>query len=239
MSKFPTVHIPQQDLASVFNVVLEMKAFLETIAGQRGTHRLPECYISATPPTKEVVFGDLWIKPGTPSEVVAQFYWNSTEWVLLTVPTSTTGLLPAGGTTGQKLVKATNDDYDVIWSTDINPTEFQTLVCGDETTDHVTGIVHTTRFPYAVTVGTIYASLTDAATGASKFTVDVLLNGVSVFTTKITLDATERTSSTASVAAVLLTTAFAAHDEIEIEITQIGSTLAGKGLKVHFVMRRN
>ena len=81
----------------------------------------------------------------------------------------------------------------------------------------------------------VLVGLTTAPTG-SAFTGDVHLNGTTIFSTKPTIDATEKTSVTAATAAVLTTspTVVAKGDLIELFADGVGSTIAGAGLKFYF-----
>ena len=92
----------------------------------------------------------------------------------------------------------------------------------------------TFRMPYAMTVSTIRASLTTAQTSGSIFTVDVNEGGVSILSTKITIDNTEKTSTTAATAPVLSDTSLADDAEITIDVDQIGDSTA-KGLKITLI----
>ena len=106
--------------------------------------------------------------------------------------------------------------------------------CSDETSDLTTGIKSTWRVPFGFTVQSVRASVTTAPTGAN-ITVDILQNGVSILTTNITIDATEKTSISAAVQPVVGTTALTNDAEITINLTVIGSTIAGAGLKVSII----
>lgn len=80
----------------------------------------------------------------------------------------------------------------------------------------------------------IRASTTIAGTGA-KVTVDVKLGGVSIFSTLLTIDDGSKTSVGATIPAVLSTTTLTNNGEVTIDITVVGSTVAGTGLKVDFI----
>ena len=113
-----------------------------------------------------------------------------------------------------------------------NIVEAIVVAASDETSSLTTGTAKTTfRMPYAFTVTGVRASVTTAPTG-STLTVDINENGSSILSTKITIDATEKTSTTAATAPVISDTALADDAEITIDIDQVGSTVAGKGLKV-------
>jgi len=109
------------------------------------------------------------------------------------------------------------------------------MACSDEETDLETGTAVTTfRMPYAMTLTEVRASVTTAPTG-SVLTVDINESGTTILSTKITIDATEKTSETAATPPVISDTALANDAEITIDIDTIGSTVAGAGLKVYLI----
>jgi len=113
-----------------------------------------------------------------------------------------------------------------------NPDENIILAISDEGSDLTTGTAKLTfRMPYAFTLTGVRASVTTAPTGATV-TVDINESGVSILSTKLTIDATEKTSTTAATPAVISDADLADDAEITIDIDQIGSTIAGAGLKV-------
>jgi hypothetical protein len=86
--------------------------------------------------------------------------------------------------------------------------------------------------PYAMTLTSVRASVGTAPTGTTII-VDINEGGTSIMTiTKLSIDATEKTSTTAAAAAAITDTALADDAEITIDIDQVGSTVAGAGLKV-------
>ena len=106
------------------------------------------------------------------------------------------------------------------------------IACSDETTNLTTGTAKVTfRMPYAMTLSSVRSSVNTAPTG-STLIVDINEGGNSILSTKLSIDASEKTSTTAASAAVISDTALADDAEITIDIDQIGSTVAGKGLKV-------
>lgn len=112
------------------------------------------------------------------------------------------------------------------------PVQCITIACSDETTALTVGTAKVTfRMPYAFTLTAVRASLTTAPTG-STLVVDINEGGVSILSTKLSIDATEKTSTTAATLAAFSDTALADDAEITIDIDQIGSTIAGAGLKV-------
>jgi len=109
------------------------------------------------------------------------------------------------------------------------------IACSDETTALAAGTsVVTFRMPYAMTLTAVKASLTTAQASGSVFTVDVNQGGTSILSTKLTIDNTEKTSTTAAAAAVVSDVNLADDAEITIDIDQVGDGTA-KGLKVYFV----
>lgn len=112
------------------------------------------------------------------------------------------------------------------------------IACSDETTALTAGTNKVVfRMPFAYTVSAVRASLTTAQTSGSIFTVDVNEGGTSILSTKLTIDNTEKTSTTAATAAVISDTALADDAEITIDIDQVGDGTA-KGLKVTLIGRR-
>lgn len=120
----------------------------------------------------------------------------------------------------------------------VKPTESLIIAASDETTALTTGTAKVTfRMPYAFTLTAVRASVTTAPTGA-VLTVDINEGGVSVLSTKLTIDISEKTSTTAATPAVISDSALADDAEITIDIDQIGSTIAGAGLKVALIGTR-
>ena len=114
-------------------------------------------------------------------------------------------------------------------------TEVIAIACGDESTAHATGTaVVTFHMPYAFTLTGVKAGLTVAPVG-SVFTVDINEAGTTILSTKITIDASEKTSGTAATAAVISDTALAADALMTIDIDGVGSSTAGAGLKVYLI----
>lgn len=109
------------------------------------------------------------------------------------------------------------------------------IVCSDETTDLTTGTAKATfRMPFAMTLTAVRANVNTAPTGATII-VDINEGGSSILSTKLSIDASEKTSTTAATLAVISDTALADDAEITIDLDQVGSTIAGKGLKVWLI----
>ncbi len=109
------------------------------------------------------------------------------------------------------------------------------LACSDETTDIAAGNnVARMRAPRPFTCTKIIAALNTASGSGGPVTVDVNKNGVSVFTTVITIDDTETSSLTAAVPPVISgTLTFAEGDIIGVDIDADGT--GAKGLKIYLV----
>ncbi len=109
------------------------------------------------------------------------------------------------------------------------------VACSDESTALTTGTAKVTfRMPFAFTLTEVRASVTAAPTGADLI-VDINEGGASILSTRISIDAGEKTSFTAAVPPVISDVNLANDAEITIDIDQIGSTIAGAGLKVYFI----
>jgi hypothetical protein len=91
------------------------------------------------------------------------------------------------------------------------------------------------RSPYAITLTKIpRASL--SVSGSTLTTVDINESGTSILSTKLTIDANELTSTTATTATVLSDTTIADDAEISIDIDGAGTN--AKGLKVTLYYKR-
>jgi hypothetical protein len=106
---------------------------------------------------------------------------------------------------------------------------------GDEATDIVTEEGRFTfRMPFAFNLTSIKASVNIAPTG-SPITIDINKEGTSILSTLLTIDAGDKTSVGATTPPVIVLTAFADDVEMSIDITTIGSGVAGTGLKVALI----
>ena len=91
--------------------------------------------------------------------------------------------------------------------------------------------------PYAMTVTDVRASVATAPVG-STIEVDINEGGVSILSTVLSIDASEKTSETAATPAVISDSALADDAEITIDIDQVGSSTAGAGLKIWLIGTR-
>lgn len=109
------------------------------------------------------------------------------------------------------------------------------IACSDETTNLTAGTGKATfRMPFAFTVTGVRATLTTAQASGSIFTVDINEAGVTILSTKLTIDNTEKTSTTAATPPVISDSSLADDAEITVDIDQVG-TAGAKGLKIWLI----
>lgn len=128
------------------------------------------------------------------------------------------------------LQHVTGNAWDILTATP-EPVDI-CVALSDETTALTTGTAKVTlHSPFAFTLTSVFAAVNTAPTGAN-LVVDVNESGVSVLSTKLSIDATETTSATAATPAVIGDASIAAYAPITFDIDAVGSTVAGAGLKV-------
>jgi len=123
------------------------------------------------------------------------------------------------------------------WPSGVPLSGLESFIIGasDETTALTAGTTKVTfRMPYAFTLTAVRASLTTAQASGSIFTVDINEGGTTILSTKLTIDNTEKTSTTAATAPVISDTSLADDAEITVDIDQVGDGTA-KGLKVTLI----
>lgn len=129
--------------------------------------------------------------------------------------------------------------YDTSSTVSANSATWQsatlTFACSDETTDLTTlANAITFRMPYNMTLSEVRASVSTAPVG-STIIVNVNRSGASIFSTRVSIDANEKTSTTAAVPPVIIGPFLTDDEEITVDIDQIGSSTAGKGLKITLI----
>jgi hypothetical protein len=111
-----------------------------------------------------------------------------------------------------------------------------TVALSDETTAITTGTAKITfRTPYACTLTEVRASLSTASSSGLP-TFDINENGTSILSTKLTIDANEKTSTTATTPVVISDSALADDAEITIDIDVAGTE--AKGAKITMYLTR-
>ena len=88
--------------------------------------------------------------------------------------------------------------------------------------------------PENMTVTQVFAKVGTAPVG-STIIVDIHNNGTTILSTKISIDASEKTSLTAATPPVISVPGLTQGDEITIDIDQIGASTAGKDLTVYIL----
>jgi hypothetical protein len=207
-----------------------------------GNVTMPQTTILST----DRIYIELWAKKNVNQSRQIRFYFDSLH------PSHVHTTLPSVAGTG--IAKVVNGVFQSPASTIVNadvsasaaiaisklaplPVEIQ-VACSDETTAITAGTNKVTfRMPHAMTVTSVRASLTTAQASGSIFTIDINEGGVSILSTKLTIDNTEKTSTTAATAPVISDTALADDAEITVDVDQIGNGTA-TGLKVTIIGTR-
>lgn len=110
------------------------------------------------------------------------------------------------------------------------------IAVSDETTAITTGTAKVTfRMPHAMTVTAVRANVNTVSSSGTP-TVDINEGGSSILGTKLTIDASEKTSTTAASAATITDASLADDAEITIDIDVAGT--GAKGLKVWIIGTR-
>ncbi len=173
--------------------------------------------------------------------------WLIFDGALTLTHNATTLVLPGGAnitTAAGDMAYVTQDNGDNVYvryfrangKPVVPTTQVIAIAVSDETTSLTTGTAKTTfRMPFAFTLTDIRASVTTAPTGGTLLTVDVNESGSTILSTKLTFDASEKTTTTAATPRVISDAALADDAEITIDIDAVGSTIAGAGLKVYLI----
>lgn len=112
------------------------------------------------------------------------------------------------------------------------------VAASDEVTAIAVATALTTfRTPYPFQVLAVKASLTGAGTGTGTTTIDINDDGTSILSTKITILATELTSTTATIPPVIASTGYTIlpDSSITIDLDAIISGADSTGLKVEII----
>jgi hypothetical protein len=110
------------------------------------------------------------------------------------------------------------------------------VAVSDESTAITTGTAKLTfRMPYAMTLTAVRASVNTVSSSGNP-AIDLNEAGVSVFSTTLTIDANEKTSTTAATPAVISDSALADDAEMTVDIDTAGT--GAKGLKLWLIGTR-
>lgn len=121
----------------------------------------------------------------------------------------------------------------VISTTTLRHYEAITVAISDETTAITTGTAKITfRMPFAFTLTEVRASLATASSSGTP-TFDINEAGSTILSTKLTIDANEKTSTTAATPAVISDATLADDAEMTIDIDTAGT--GAKGAKITFI----
>jgi hypothetical protein len=148
-----------------------------------------------------------------------------------TIGTNVVFILPSGpgvgGLAHYSLSQATNLTMTIV------PMVYE-FALSDETTSISTGAAKLTwRAPHAMTIVGVRASLSVASSSGTP-TVDINEGGTSIFSTTLSIDANEKTSTTAATAAVISDTAIADDAEITFDIDVSGTGARGLKVKLYY-----
>lgn len=163
--------------------------------------------------------------------VATDTIWDAAGDLVYGTGANTGARLAAG--TGRQTLRMNSGATAPEWVSD---PQVICIACSDETTALTTGAAKVTfRMPFAMTLTEVRASVTTAPTG-STLIVDINESGSTIMSTnKLSIDASEKTSTTAATAAGITDSSLADDAEITIDIDQVGSTIAGAGLKVYLI----
>jgi hypothetical protein len=165
--------------------------------------------------------------------------WQLWEWTA--APTDGTGYYKFTVTLRGESADAIADDagiYTIVSAKSGDPVQCIAIAVGDESTALTVGAAKVTfHMPFAFNLTGISAGVTVVPTGADIIA-DVNDGGTSIMTTnKLRIDAGEESTHTAATPPALTDTALAAGAKITVDVDQIGSTIAGAGLKVYLLGR--
>lgn len=146
----------------------------------------------------------------------------------------------AAGRTG-KIIYVTDIGGGVMCRSDgtdwVFANESLMFALSDETTAITTGTAKlTVRMPYKGKIIGLPRANVNTVSSSGLPTVDINKNGSTILSTKLTIDASEKTSLTAAAAAVVSDAAFADDDEFTFDIDVAGT--GAKGLKVTLLVKR-
>jgi hypothetical protein len=115
-------------------------------------------------------------------------------------------------------------------------TEALIIAAGDETTA-ITVADGKTEFqmPYAFTLTEVRATLTTAGTTSGVTTIDIEDDGSTIFSTLLTIDSTEKTSTSAATPAVISGATLADGSIIKVNVDVLSGGATEAGLKIYLI----
>jgi len=183
----------------------------------------------------------LTIERGKEGTSARDWVRSNTVIVQQRITAGTLEWLAQGGSSGIDLDLTNVEPGNILvfdgyaWANRPQPCEFQ-LACSDLTSDITAGTSRGYfRAPFRFRVTDVRASLLTAAESGT-FTVDINRNGVTILSTKLTIDATEKTSVTAATPAVISDEYVNLDDEITIDVDDAGT--GARGLIVTIIGER-
>ena len=114
-------------------------------------------------------------------------------------------------------------------------TEAFVVPISDQTTALTTGTKMTWRMPYAFTITDIRASVNTAQTSGDALRFDVKEGGTSLMSTLLTIDNSEKTSTTAAAARVISDTSIADDAELTFIIDRVGAATVATGAVITLI----
>lgn len=150
----------------------------------------------------------------------------------------TSSTRPASPFVGQCIFE-TDTGRTLLWdgSAWVGNQETLTVALSDEISTLIAGTGKTYfRAPFNMKLYQIPRAFVSTASTSGNPTVDIKVGGSSIFSTLLSIDANEKTSTTAATAAVLSTTTIADDAEISFDLSTAGT--GTKGLKVTLYFRR-
>lgn len=113
------------------------------------------------------------------------------------------------------------------------------VACSDEST-YLTPGTRKISFlmPFIGILEAVRASVVAAPVG-SPLILDLRIDGVSCVNPKLQIDPAETSSITAAQQALIAVPLLPDGSEVSVDINQVGSTIAGAGLKVYLYVRRS
>ena len=185
--------------------------------------------------------------------------WNGTGWAMLPgapvaidttaadILSATAGVISADDAAADKIVfwddseskltYLTLGDGVAISGTTIYAEDWFAIAASDETISLAVGSGKTYfRMSYTATLLAVRASVNTVASGVTI--VDINQDGTSVLGDKLSIDANEKTSTTAASGATISGFTLTDDAEMSIDIDQVGTAPVAKGLKVYLKVRR-